>query len=383
MKKIFLKTFSFITVISFLATPVVRCEKTPSYLSTKFNILNKISDNKRNVIMSPFSIKNAFMLVANGAKGDTQKEILESFGIDNIEKSNSHFKDIITLYNKENIIKISNSVWLNKCWSSNTKFNENYIKKIKHYFDAQVMEVNTSDAVKKINNWVKESTQGKIDKIIDDPNFLSTLINAVYFKGDWEKPFKKEKTYKDIFYNYNGDLKLVDFMNQKGTFNYFEDDNLQLVEMKYKNSNISMYVILPKESKSVTPENIDTAINKKEISDVEIKLPKFKTETSLELKKIMTEIGIKKAFDPKNSDFDIMFSNLSGNPYISDVIHKSYIEVDELGTEAAAVTSISIKTTSIAPPKIYKKFEANRPFTYIIKDNKNNETLFMGNQTLF
>lgn len=384
MKKLFIKIFSFITLTSFLVTPIVRGEKTPSDLSKEFNILNKVSDNKRNVMISPFSIKSAFMLAANGTKDDTQKEILESFGVNNIEKSNSHFKDMITSYNQGNIVKVLNSVWLNRGWNTKSKFNENYTNKIGSYFNAQAKEVNSLNAVREINNWVKNGTKGKINKIIDNSNFLAILVNAVYFKGDWEKPFKKEKTQKDIFYNYDGGIKTVDFMNQKGRFNYFEDDDLQLVEMKYKNSNISMYVVLPKENKSVTPENIDNAINKKQISNVEIKLPKFKTETSLELQKIMKEIGIKKAFDPRNSDFkDIMFSNLSKNPYISSVIHKSYIEVDELGTEAAAVTAISIRTTSLSPPKIYKKFEANRPFTYIIRDNKNNETLFIGNQILF
>lgn len=383
MKKVFIKIFSFIMSTTILTFPIVHGEEINSNLCKEFSMLDKVCNN-RNVMISPFSIKTAFMLAANGSKDDTQKEILDAFNITDIEKSNSHFKDVITSYNQGDIIKVSNSVWLNRGWNTKSKFNENYTNKIDSYFNAQAKEVNSFNALQKINGWVKDSTKGKINKIIDNSNFLAILVNAVYFKGDWEKPFKKEKTQKDTFYNYDGSIKTVDFMNQKGRFNYFEDDNLQLIEMKYKNLDISMYIALPREGKAISPENISNAIDKKENSNVEIKLPKFKTETSLKLQKVMKEMGIKKAFDPQSSDFkDTMFSNLTQNPYISEVLHKSYIDVDELGTEAAAVTSISIRTTSIAPIKIYKKFDANRPFTYIIKDNKNNEILFIGKQLLF
>lgn len=362
-------------------------ESEPVQLTNEFNLLEKMPQDK-NFMFSPLSIKLAFMLAANGSENGTQKEILSAFGISDLNKSNLEFKKTVESLTKSGTVNIANSVWLNTGYAGkNVKFNDEYLKKIKNYFNAEAKEVNDRNAVDTINTWVNNKTKGKIDSIIDDPEFLSVLINAIHFKADWAKEFKKEDTQKRTFTNKNGSKKQVDFMHQKGTFNYFEDDNLQLLEMEYKNTDLSMYVVLPKIGKEITPENLQKAMKNKKSERVNISLPKFKTETELELSKTMKALGIQTAFRTDCPDFrDVMFKNMPKDlmAYISKVIHKSFIEVDEKGTEAAAVTAIVMKCSCcLSRQEFYKDFNADHPFKYLIKDNKSGEVLFMGEQAFF
>ena len=357
-------------------------------LTSEYKLLEKMPQNE-NFMFSPISIKHAFMLAANGAENETQKEILDFFGISDLNKSNSEFKETIESLTKSGIISIANSVWLNTdCTGKNIKFNDKYLENIKKYFDAKAKEVTNKNAVKIINDWVKDKTKGKIDSIIKDPEFLAVLVNAIHFKADWKRPFKKESTHKRAFMDKNGNETQTDFMQQKGNFNYFEDSELQLLEMKYKNTELSMYVALPKPGKEVTEKNLQKAMENKKSECVDIKLPKFKTETSLELSETMKKLGIQKAFNEYCPDFcNAMFKNVPKNltAYISKVFHKSFIEVDEKGTEAAAATAIVMECTCCAFERepICREFNANRPFKYLIKDNKSDEALFIGEQTFF
>lgn len=358
-------------------------------LSTEFKLLEKMPQNE-NFVFSPLSIKLAFMLAANGAENETQKEILDAFDIANLEEGNPKLKETVDSLTSNGTVNIANSVWLNNDYmGKDVKFRDEYLNSIKNYYNAEAREVNNSNAVNSINSWVNDKTNGKIKEVIDDPNFLSALVNAVHFKADWQKTFDKDDTIKRIFTDKNGKDSKVDFMQQKGIFNYYEDDELQLLEMKYKDTDLSMYIALPKAGKEITQENFQRAIDNKKPERVDIKLPKFKTETSMELNDIMKALGIKKAFDEKCSDFNnVMFKNIPEgiSSYISKVIHKSFIQVDEKGTEAAAVTAIMIKCMSCCPfePVVkYHDFNANHPFKYLIKDNQNNEILFMGEQAFF
>lgn len=373
-------------------------------------------------MFSPLSIKLAFLLAANGSQGETQKEICETFDIPDIDQYNKKVRGIIDSYQEHNLVNIANSVWFNTheeppsleeeiarflrrrrhvgLWDEwcpyddredvcfidlIALFNLNFLENIRNNLFAESYTVTDKNAVQQINDWVKEKTHGKIDSIISDSNFRTALVNAIYFKGEWESPFKKDKTTPMDFTCQNGNIKKLDFMNQRNFFNYFENDNLQLVEMKYKNSDLSMYIALPKKNNEITYEDLNQAMSNKSQRLVDIKMPKFKTDTSLELSKDMIDLGIKTAFDDQKADFSPMFDDSLKEQgcYISKVLHKSFIEVEESGTEAAAVTAIACRTNSIGNEPFCYSFNANHPFTYIIMDNSNNEILFMGKQAFF
>lgn len=342
-----------------------------------FDLLEYMPDNE-NYMVSPFSIKMAMLMAANGAEGKTQQEILTAFGIEDIDEYNKFSKEIIEKYNSNEKVKlnVANSIWLNTDREALAEFSDEYKNIIAEYFDGTANEVNNSNAVEKINTWCSEKTNGKIDKIINDSPFLSALVNAIYFKGEWAKQFDESNTIKDNFSTYNGSFIEKDFMQKTSNFGYYEDDTMQMVEMPYKDYSTSMYVVLPKVDNKLDIEN---AIENLKATRVSIKLPKFKVEFSKNLNEMLKEMGIQNAFSPVGAEFkNKMYINLLDNAYISNVLHKTFIEVDENGTEAAAVTAVIMMTNLAMPIEQPKQFIADKPFIYFIRDNESGAILFMG-----
>lgn len=355
-----------------------------------YELFNK-SQKNANFMFSPFSIRSIFMLLANGSKGDSLQEISKFFRISDINQSNLGMKETMNAFNSEGIVKVYNSVWLNKDYvpGCDIGFNQGYLKVIKDGFSAEAYDVRSDNAVEDINSWVKSKTNGKILSVVNRPDFLSIVINAIYFKSSWENPFSNLCTHKGDFINIDGEIDQVDFMYKNDRFNYYEDDKIQTIEMKYKNSSMSMYVIIPKDNickNLINSELIDNISKLIKEESVRVQIPKFKVETSLSLKDTMMSFGIKQIFNPLCTDLiGKMFYNSDGsnNVYISDIVHKTFIEVDEGGTEAAAVTAAIAKMNMIGPTSRIYEFNANKPFIYIIKDNKNGNILFMGKQLKF
>lgn len=355
-------------------------------LVTAMSMLEKIQASKdaqdKNFMFSPFSIKMAFMLAANGAYGETREEILSAFGIDDLDKYNLTAKKIIedASAGEGFELNIANSIWLNTD-TADTRFSDEYKKAVSDFYAASAGEVDNSNAVKTINDWISGQTNDKIKDMLSTPDFLAALVNAVYFKADWQSPFASEATAADDFTDKNGDAVQTDFMQQTGYFQYFESESLQAINMPYENSDISMYVFLPKNDIELNAINMsDVFLYPGESERVYIKMPKFKTEFDLELNDIMAQLGISKAFDAGAAELkDVMFTDFpeNENAFISSVLHKSFIEVDEKGTEAAAATTILVSTTSAVTDEPME-FIADRPFTYLIRDNANGEILFIG-----
>lgn len=336
----------------------------------------KYMPKDQNYMISPFSIKMAMMMAANGANGYTQKEILSALGVSGIDEYNQKASDIITRYNssKDVNLNVANSIWLNTDEAEGTNFKESYKKIIADFYKGVAKEENANAINGKINSFIEKETNGKITNVLPNERaeFLSALVNTIYFKGSFEKQFNEANTKKDTFTDRNGNKSELDFMNQISHFNYYEKDGIQMLKMNYSDRNIAMYVLLNDNNEDV---DINDIINKMEYKKVSVSMPKFKTEFTKSFSDVLKQLGITKAFSG-TADFSNMFDNVEA--YISDVIHKTFIEVDENGTEAAAATVILIAKSSLPMPEETKEFKADKPFTYFIRDEVSGEILFLG-----
>jgi len=210
------------------------------------------------------------------------------------------------------------------------------------------------------------------------------LINAIYFKGAWTYRFETKNTEKATFYLTDGTPYQTDFMNMKERFRYMKNDLLSAVEMPYGKGDFSMMVLLPNEGKTyndvisnLNSENWTSWTSKLDSTNVFVNLPKFKFSYKKTLNQDLVNLGMGIAFDPSNADFTGI--NEAGQLYISFVLHKSFVEVNEEGTEAAAVTVVGVSLTSVGPAEpVYVNFNVNKPFIFAIKENSTNSILFMG-----
>lgn len=337
----------------------------------------KYMPKDQNYMISPFSIKMAMMMAANGANGYTQKEILSALGVSSIDEYNQKASDIITRYNsnKDVNLNVANSIWLNKTEAMSANFKDTYKKIISDFYKGVAREESADTIASKINDFIAKETKNKITNVLpskEPADFLSALVNTIYFKGSFENQFDTDNTRKDTFTDRNGDKSEIDFMNQTKHFGYYENDGVQMLKMNYSGRDIAMYILLNDNDKDV---DINDIISKMEYKKVYVSMPKFKTEFNKSFVDVLKQMGINIAFT-NAADFSNMFDDVEA--HISDVIHKTFIEVDENGTEAAAATVILIAKSSLPMPEEIKEFKANRPFTYFIRDEVSDEILFLG-----
>ncbi len=337
----------------------------------------KYMPKDQNYMISPFSIKMAMMMAANGANGYTQKEILSALGVSSIDEYNQKASDIITRYNsnKDVNLNVANSIWLNKTEAMGANFKDTYKKIISDFYKGVAMEENADTIASKINDFIAKETNNKITNVLPTERpagFLSALVNTIYFKGSFENQFDTANTKKDTFTDRNGNKSEIDFMNQTKHFGYYENDGVQMLKMNYSGRDIAMYILLNDDDKDV---DINDIISKMEYKNVSVSMPKFKTEFTKSFVDVLKQMGINIAFT-NAANFSNMFDNVEA--HISDVIHKTFIEVDENGTEAAAATVILMTKNSLPMPEEIKEFKANRPFTYFIRDEVSGEILFLG-----
>ena len=334
----------------------------------------------------------ALMMAANGASGETLDEILKVTGVEDLESYNNSTRAMLDKYSESDILtlNVSNSIWINSD-KTPQRFSKTYQEMLSKTFDATSDIVTDKNAVREINGWVNDKTEGKIPTIIteDNKDFWAMLVNAVYFKGRWLNEFDKGATNKDVFASRDGSQTEIDFMNRRAWMSYGVTDGVSIVALPYLTRqdvfnengeyietkkldgvNISMYLMMS--DGNFSPEEV---LNKAEMDSTYITLsvPKFNIEYSTGLNDILKTIGINRAFE-ENAEFEKMFDN--GNMWIDSSIHKTYIKVDEEGTEAAAVTALGMAGSAMPPEPIEVKF--NKPFTFVIKDNENGEILFMG-----
>lgn len=367
-------------------TPIISNKVSGEAITFKdeFNILKFMPDDK-NYMVSPFSLKMAMSLAANGADGTTKDEILTAFGIDNLDSYNTAAKELIERYEGTSSVKlnVANSIWLNKdVAGKDIKFTDEYKKLVSEYYKGTASEEDSKNIAMKINSWVEKKTNNKIKNLLPegDAKFLSVLVNTIYFKGEWAEQFEEYATKEEDFTDRNGKVEKTDFMHKTERYRFYEDENMKMVRVPYKGGKTAMYLVLPTNEDKM---DIATALDNMNSYKVRLSFPKFKTEYSLSFKEILKHIGIEKAFEKWEAEFDeVMFKGVKEgeNVYVDDVLQKTFIEVDENGTEAAAATAVIMnKATSIGPGmEEIKEFKADRPFIYFIRDDVTHEVLFIG-----
>ncbi len=342
--------------------------------------LNSRFDKSENYMFSPLSVKLAMAMAANGAEGETENEILAALGINDLDEYNKSVKELIKRYSETDSaqLSIANSIWLNRDYfpGSDMKFGSKFEKTIKDFYNGMSEIVGGSDAARRVNEWTSEKTNGKIPTIADNSDFLAALVNAVYFKGAWTDEFNENATEKDIFKNFDGTKSSVDFMRQTESFGVYSDNDLSMIMLPYCGG-ASMYISLDDGGDI----DYDRYFDKIEFNRVNLKMPKFKVETSKELEDYLKDMGIASAFDQNRADFGKMIEGVpDGYPvYIDKVLQKTYINVDEEGSEASAATAVLAAPGAAAPDTSEPiEFNVDRPFTFIIRDCKSGEILFMG-----
>ncbi len=347
-------------------------------------------DEDINVFISPLSISMALGMTYNGAEGATEEamqNVLELAGLTEQEINESYrgLIDLLTQLDPKVIFEIANSIW----YREGLPVKQEFINLNRIYFDAEVaaLNFNAPDASKTINGWVDEKTHGKITEIVPDqidPETVMFLINAIYFKGTWTCEFDKEDTREDWFTLPDNSRIRCQMMRKENEFSYFENDLFQAVDLPYGNEKFSMTIFLPKPEVDIdslisqfNQENWSTWLGRFASDSGKLYFPKFTLEYKIELNDVLTVLGMGVAFNPARADFSgIAEVNPLANLFISKVLHKTYIKVDEEGTEAAAVTSVEIVFTSIPPSGFVMRVD--RPFVFAIRESHSQTILFMG-----
>lgn len=354
------------------------------------DIFSALSEEGKNIMISPLSVSIALGMATNGASGENLDEMKEVMGFDEMtmEDVNAQFFSLINSLveaDKDMVLSIANSVWMDSDFEPRVK--EAFLSALEDSYAAEPFTLDFADASAPdtINQWVSDNTNGKIEKIVEQigADTIMYLINAIYFKASWTITFDEEKTYESSFTKSDGSTVKVDFMTypEDQEFEFYssgyEDDDYSIVRLPYGREKFAFYGIVPNGSGTVDnliadmKENgIDSYFENLQKGETPVILPKFKFEWEKSLVDIFKSLGMEKAFVEGG------FLNIAENGegiYISDIKHKTFIEVNEAGTEAAAVTSVEFGETSM-PDGFY----GTKPFVYIIRDDRSGTILFMG-----
>ena len=361
-------------------------EKVSSDNRFTFNIFREVSALEgENTFFSPLSLNLALGMLYNGASGDTRTEMAEVLGMSDFteQEINEYYQLMIQELLKIDPltdIGIANSIW----YLSGFPVKQQFIDINQKYFDAIVKDIDFSkpDAADIINKWCAEKTNNRITEIVEDPipvDVMMYLINALYFKSKWQFEFDKKQTKQEDFTTADNKKEKINMMAQETALPYYVDQYLRCVEMPYGNQAFSMVVILPENNMNIEQliEYLDNTtwqniINNLKEQNIWLKLPRFKIECEIPLNKPVMNIGMKKIFGGG-------FANICDFPplYVSNIKQKTFVEVNEEGTEAAAVTAVEVSFTSIGPETPIQFF-ANRPFLYVIKEKSTGAILFVG-----
>ncbi len=349
-----------------------------------FDIFKTINENesKENFMISPVSLSIALSMIYNGSDGDTKTAFEEVLKYNATGQEINEFnKNLIGKLSSDldgSIMEIANSIWMD----NNFPVKPEFIQTNQEYFDAEVQNLDFANpnSVNIINDWVSDKTHDKIPTILDEisAEAVMYLINALYFNANWNYKFDKDDTEVETFHTNNGN-KDVDMMNLTSKLLYTSNDLFSSIELPYEKNKFSMIIMLPNEDKTtddiidqLDSDNWNNWIESMDSTKLAVKLPKFKLDYENELRDELAELGLEIAFS-RQADFSKL-SDLS--TFISLVLQKTFIDVNEKGTEAAAVTIIGIELTSA--PGGPKLFEANRPFIYAIKENLSGSICFIG-----
>ena len=345
-----------------------------------------------NVLISPFSLEMGLALVENGADGNNLSEMEKVIGgglsINDMNRDLGYLSSNMTS-NQDVDWNVANSIWVNTDNNRNIDLKEDYLNTVSKYYNPMVTGLPFDDAAKdQINGWVNDETYGMIPEILGEtPQGRMVLVNAVAFKGEWETAFDDDHIYEDLeFTNADGSETNVTML-QGGCDRYFTIGDGIGFAVDYKGGDYSFIGILPPEDveigdyvQSLVDEDVSLVDSVEYFSTHECfyYLPEFKTEYSQEMTPTMQSLGMNEAFE-EGADFSKL--NDGGSLYISKIMHKTYIDVNREGTEAAAATAVEMtEGCVIADPNEPIVINLNRPFVYMIVDNTTNMPIFLGTQ---
>jgi serpin B len=360
-------------------------------------LYGKLSKEEGNLFFSPFSISTALGMTSVGARGQTLEQMVKTLHLppDQAE-TNRGFAELMKSLNAEGSdpakrgyeLSVANALWGQQGASWEKSFRDTTEK----FYGAGLHQVDfaraTEAARQTINGWVEKQTRDKIKDLIAkdvlQPDTQLVLTNAIYFKGKWAVEFSKKATNDELFFTAPEKSAKVPMMHIRGGYGYYEDADLQALEMPYKGNELAMVVFLPKKKdglaaleKSLTPVNLAKWVGGLRYTEtVIVTLPRFKMTSEFSLAKQLASMGMKDLF---SMGADLSGMRRDGGLFISDAIHKAFVEVNEEGTEAAAATAIIARPTAAAVnPRPIPVFRADHPFAFTIRDRRNGSVLFMG-----
>ena len=346
-----------------------------------------LESKDENVLISPLSIQLALAMTANGADGDTKAEMEALLGGEiSLENLNEYLCSYVNnLPSAEKYkLQIANSIWFRDN-EGRLQVEKDFLQKNADYYGAQAYKAAFDDqTMKDINNWVKDHTDGMIDSILDqiDEDAVMYLINALVFDAEWQHVYDKSDVYKGKFTNIDGAEKQVDMMHSEETV-YLQDENATGFMKPYSGSKYNFAVLLPNEGVDIyeyiaglTGESLMETLSTPQLGMVMATLPKFSYEYELTMNDVLKELGMPSAFSGDTADFSKMAHSSRGNIYIGDVLHKTFISVDELGTKAGAVTKVQMNDECAVMSEWVVTL--NRPFVYMIIDNETKLPVFIG-----
>ncbi|MBI4532863.1 MAG: serpin family protein [Candidatus Melainabacteria bacterium] len=355
------------------------------------DLFHKLSaaNSQTNVFLSPLSVVTALTMTLNGSEHKTAEEIRNTLHLStkSLTSLNSECSNLINalVKNQEVKLQLANGLFANNAIS----FEKSFTDRCRKLFAAEIttLDFKNPSTITHINKWVSDKTHNKIPHIIDrlDADTLLVLLNAVYFKGRWQDAFEKKATRDGDFHLLSGTTKKVPLMRQSGSFSYYKGADFQSVRLPYGTGKFSAYIFLPDVGKTLaefqkncTANNWDKWMSGFKNKEGDLVLPRFKLEYSTSLIPALKELGMHLSFQPLAADF----SGMHKPPpplYIGEATHKTYLTVDEEGTEAAAVTQISMLAGAMYhPPSERFKMVVDRPFLFSIQDDQTGTILFIG-----
>jgi len=347
-----------------------------------------IAEDEDNILLSPLSLQSTLYMVMNGSANSTLEEFRTALKSEVFYPSgmNPHYQDLmdrLTPKNGTTALGSANAIFYD---DTSVDLYESYEKIITNIFAGELNATDFSDpaTLDRINDWAKDKTEGRIDKVLDEINSdeVIFLMNALYFKADWEKGFEEEITRKQQFVTAGGQSKEVDMMMSDDYRRIYRGEDYSAVDLKLTDDEYAMTFILPKEGQSPAEFvngfgekefyefYLDLYANKLEEGRIMVNLPKFELKAKKKMNDILNRMGLTEVF--QNADFSRM-GEFQAPTYLSRVLHDAYLKIDEKGVEGAAVTTAGVAVTSL-PPSI----DFNRPFIFVIRHVETNTPIFMG-----
>lgn len=396
-------------ILALIAFAIVSCEKDNTSQKTDTNVLSQLksghlvsASNKmtfqlltqvdssaagHNFFISPYSVQQALSMTLNGAKNETYNEMEKALGFEGegLNKINDYNQSLINALVKADpkvTFQIANSIWALIGYPIEQPFFD--VNKQYYTADVKMEDFSNPEVLGKINKWCEDKTQGKVKEVLDniDPNAMMYLINALYFKGSWKYEFDKKNTTQKIFYKNNEIEVMHEQMVMEATIDFYEEQDFSMVALPYGDGSFRMIILLPVAGKttgdiiaSMNADSWKNVVGKLKPQKMVVKIPKFKFEFKSLLNNNLIALGMKKAFQ-ENADFTGI--SKPGGIWISRVIHKTFVEVNEEGSEAAAVTVVEAVFKSDTQTNAIPTFVANKPFIYFIEEKSTGALIFSG-----